>query len=205
MPTPIESTVVQGSSEWHDFRSLGFGASEANIIAGKSKWSTVTELWELKTGLVKPDPSDLNAAMKHGIDTEPEARERFMAATGLTVRPRCFVHPKHEFVRASLDGITDDLKVVVEIKCPKQLGIHMKAVRGEMPEYYYPQIQHQLYVVGAHIACYWSYSPSVGGFMIEVPPNKAYIKELVKREKQLWRHVLERTPPNPSDFPELNP
>lgn len=205
MPKPIETFVEQGTDDWHKFRSLGFGASEANIIAGKSKWSTVTELWELKTGKFKPDPSNINAAMQHGIDTEPEARERFMLATGLKITPRCFEHHKNSFIRASLDGITDDLSTLVEIKCPKQLGIHMKAVRGTMPDYYYPQVQHQLYVTGAKLACYWSYAPSMGGFLIEVEPNKAYIAELVKREKRLWKHVVDDTPPKLADFPELDP
>ncbi len=33
MQQPIEFKVTQGSQDWHDFRALGFGASEANIIA----------------------------------------------------------------------------------------------------------------------------------------------------------------------------
>jgi len=201
---PTEVVVEQGTTIWHEFRSLGFGASEANIIAGQSKWKSVVDLWAAKTG--RPtEPFIMSAAVQHGIDTEPEARERFIEATGINMTPKCYVSSKHDFIRASLDGISDCNRVILEIKCPSALGIHMATVKGKVPDYYYPQLQHQLYVTGADVACFWSYVPSMGGFMIEVPPNLPYIAELVYREKHLWECVQKDIEPNPEDFPAMLP
>jgi putative phage-type endonuclease len=199
-----EADLQQGTSKWHEFRAEGFGASEANIIAGMSKWKTVVDLWAAKTG--RPtEPFVMNDAVQHGIDTEPEARQRFIDATDLNMTPICAVSNRHTFVRASLDGISDDRRVILEIKCPSALGIHMATVKGKVPEYYYPQLQHQLYVTGAEVACFWSYVQSMGGFMIEVKPNLPYLAELIHREKLLWEHVINDTEPNPKDFPPLIP
>lgn len=202
--TPIETIVEQGSDAWHGFRSLGFGGSEANIIAGFDKYQNVVDLWEFKSG-IREREDIINDAMQHGIDTEPEARLRFEQATGLKMTPKCFEHPEYSFIRASLDGISDDHQIVLEIKCPSRLGIHMKAVRGTMPEYYYPQIQHQLFVTGAKFACFWSYVQTTGGFLLEIKPNQDYIAELVRREIKLWEHVQTGVAPDPAEFPLMTP
>lgn len=200
---PIElPDLEQGTPIWHSFRGKGFGASEAGIIAGQNRWKTVVDLWAAKTG--RPtEPFIMNDAVQHGIDTEPEARDRFIQATGINVIPKCFISGEYPFIRASLDGSNEDNNIIVEIKCPSRVPIHMKAVRGEIPEYYYPQVQHQLYVVGADINCFWSYMQSMGGFCLEYKPNESYIKELVRREVKLWGHVQNDTEPNPDDFPPM--
>ncbi|CAN5207319.1 hypothetical protein BH09PAT1_BH09PAT1_7430 [soil metagenome] len=197
-----ESSLVQGTDEWHSFRSKGFGASEANILAGQNKWKTVVDLWAAKTG--RPtEPFVMNDAVQHGIDTEPEARQRFEAATGIYVLPICAVSIEHQFIRASLDGINAERNIIVEIKCPSRMPIHMKAVRGEIPEYYYPQVQHQLYVTGAEIACFWSYMQTMGGFCLEYKPNVPYIEELVRREIKLWDCIVRDIEPDPADYPPM--
>lgn len=200
---PIElDDMEQGSAIWHTFRSKGFGASEANIIAGMSKWSSVVDLWKAKTGKETKE-FVMNDAIQHGIDTEPEARQRFTAATNIEVIPKCYISGSHEFVRASLDGVNNKGDIIVEIKCPSKLAIHMKTVRGSIPEYYYPQLQHQLFVTGATTACFWSYVQSMGGFMVAFPPNLAYIEELIARETKLWDCVINDTEPNPDDYPPM--
>lgn len=201
--TPIElPDLEQGTPIWHTFRGKGFGASEANIIAGMNRWKSVVDLWAAKTG--RPtEPFVMNDAVQHGIDTEPEARLRFEEATNIKMEPKCYISGEYEYIRASLDGINEQRDIIVEIKCPSKMPIHMKAVRGEIPEYYYPQVQHQLYVTGAEIACFWSYMPTMGGFLLEYKPNFPYIEELVRRETLLWEHVQNDTEPNPDDFPPM--
>lgn len=201
--TPIElPDLEQGTPIWHTFRSKGFGASEANIIAGMNRWKSVVDLWASKTG--RPtEPFVMNDAVQHGIDTEPEARLRFEEATNIKMEPKCYISGEYDYIRASLDGINTERNIIVEIKCPSKMPIHMKAVRGEIPEYYYPQVQHQLYVTGAEIACFWSYMPTMGGFCLEYKPNIPYIEELVRRETLLWEHVQNDIEPNPDDFPPM--
>ena len=198
-----EIDLEQGSGRWHWFRSLGIGASEANILAGVNQWSNVTELWELKTGLRKRD-KETNAAMQHGIDLEPKAREEFTKATGIDMTPVCMVSTKHDFIRASLDGANALRNVILEIKCPTRVNIHMGVVGGKIPHYYYPQVQHQLFVSGAEVCCFWSYTREIGGFLLEIEPDKPYIKELIKREKLFWKHVQDKTPPNEDIFTPMS-
>lgn len=201
--TPIElPDLEQGTPIWHTFRGKGFGASDANVIAGMNRWKTVVDLWAAKTG--RPtEPFVMNDAVQHGIDTEPEARDRFVQATGIYVEPKCYISGEHEFIRASLDGINEERNIIVEIKCPSRMPIHMKAVRGEIPEYYYPQVQHQLYVTGAEIACFWSYMKTMGGFCLEYKPNYPYLEELIRREIKLWECVEKDIEPDPADYPPM--
>lgn len=199
-----EVILSQSSDEWLLWRNKGIGASEANILAGKNRWSTVVDLWELKTEKSE-SKFEMNAAVQHGIDTEPEARTRFIEATGINMTPKCFEHKEHDFIRASLDGISDDSKLVLEIKCPSALGIHMKTVKGVIPEYYYPQLQHQLFVTGAELGLFWSYVQTMGGFLIEVEPNRPYTDELIAREIKFWEAVQSDIPPKIGDFLELQP
>jgi putative phage-type endonuclease len=197
-----DAELKQGSKIWHEFRAQGFGASEAGTIAGVNRWKTVVDLWAAKTG--RPcEPFVMNDAIQHGMDTEPEAREKFIEATDLYVTPICAVSSRYSFIRASLDGISDCRRIILEIKCPSALGIHMATVKGKVPEYYYPQLQHQLYVTGSRLACFWSYVPSMGGFAVEVKPNLPYMAELVHREKRLWDCVVNDIEPNPEDYPPM--
>jgi putative phage-type endonuclease len=199
---PSEVILTQGSEKWHGFRSLGIGGSDANIIAGQNAWTTIKDLWAFKAGLV--ERTDIvNEAMQHGIDLEPVAREAFIRATDLNMTPKCFINTEHDFIRASLDGIDDTHSIILEIKCPTKLALHMKVVRGSIPDYYYPQVQHQLFVTGAEVACFWSYTKSCGGFMIEIEPDLPYIKELVRREKLFWQHVLDKTEPDEMEFTSM--
>jgi putative phage-type endonuclease len=199
-----EAELQQGTDAWHSFRSKGFGASEANVIAGMNPWKSVIDLWAAKTG--RPtEPFKMNDAVQHGIDTEPEARRRFTEATDIEMSPICAISKEYEFCRASLDGINPEKDIILEIKCPSRMPIHMKAVRGEIPEYYYPQVQHQLFVTGADLACFWSYMPTMGGFLLEYKPNLPYIEELIGREALLWDCVVNDVEPDPADFPPLIP
>ena len=197
---PTALVLDQGTEDWHEFRAHGIGSSDAAIIMGANPWTTITDLYNRKTVNIPRDNDKMNDAMKHGVELEPIARKAFMAATGLKVEPKCFISATHDFMRASLDGITEDGSIILEIKCPTKLAIHMKVVKGTVPSYYYPQLQHQLAVCNADLVCFWSFTKSSGGFMLEVEPNEKYIKELIKREKLFWDHVKHRIPPDENDF-----
>jgi putative phage-type endonuclease len=199
-----ESNLQQGSPEWHEFRVKGLGASDANKLTGDSKWDTVVDLWKNKTGR-ETTPFIVTPAIQHGIDTEPEARQMFELATDIKMSPVCAMSSEYNFIRASLDGMNDEKNLVLEIKCPSALGIHMKTMKGIVPSYYYPQLQHQLFVTKAKLACFWSYVKSMGGFLVEVEPNIPYIQELVRREKMFWDCVKNDIEPISTDYPPMIP
>jgi predicted phage-related endonuclease len=84
------------------------------------------------------------------------------------------------------------------VKCPGAPD-HAVAARGDVPAKYLPQLQHLLAVSGAQVCHYWSYRDGEGT-LIEVVPDPGYIRRLVERERDFWRHVLDDRRPLPQLF-----
>lgn len=178
--------LEQGSAAWLDWRRGGIGASDAPVIMGVSPWMDVETLWLEKTGRAAARASSF--AMRRGQRLEPEARELYIRRTGIAVAPLCLEHGTLRWMRGSLDGISADGLVVLEVKCPGAAD-HAVARRGLVPPKYVPQLQHLLAVAGAEVCHYWSYRDGEG-LLIEVAPEPAYIERLVERERGFWDHVL---------------
>jgi len=182
--------MEQRTTNWLDWRKAGLGASDAPIVMGVSPWSTPHQLWEQKTGRLIKDFS--NWATQRGNDMEPRARAHLELKLGLDFPAILSEHPKLSFMRASLDGWNEEKKIVLEIKCPGK-DDHEKAKNGEVPEKYYPQLQHQLFVTGASLAYYYSYTEDENkngiGYLVEVEPNKEYIAELLDKMMKFWKCV----------------
>jgi putative phage-type endonuclease len=181
----------QGTEEWLAWRSGGIGGSDAPIILGVSPWTSARELWERKTGRTVPPPP--NAAMERGRQMEPVARRAYERQTGHSVLPLCMEHATHRWMRASLDGITSEGEIALEIKCPGRVD-HGTALEGRVPEKYMPQLQHLLAVSDAEVCHYWSFREG-RGVLLEVLPDRAYIESLIRAEAEFWDCVLRDVPP----------
>lgn len=97
----------------------GYGAGRANYMAEL--------VAERLTGV--PKQGFMNAAMQHGIDTEPQARAMYELEHGVTVIETGFVpHPKIADTGASPDGLVGK-DGLVEIKCPNT-ATHIDTLRG---------------------------------------------------------------------------
>ena len=187
--------MEQNSKEWHDFRKNHVGASDAPIIMGVSPWKTVYQLWEEKLGLLEHQRP--NEAMKRGLELEPIARQAYNDYTGNDAVAKVVVHPEYKWMSASLDGLSKCGTIPVEIKCPGY-DDHLKAVNGEIPEKYFPQLQHQLAVLGVNMLHYFSYRN--GEYcLIAVHRDNTYIDRLIELEKKFWYNVQSFTPPDLSD------
>jgi putative phage-type endonuclease len=192
--------LSQEGEQWLAWRDSGIGASESAIIMGALpfKWNDVLELWKKKTKMVEDD-FEMNEAMAQGKALEPEAREKYIEVTGISVEAECYEHPEFPFIKASLDGINHENNMVVEIKCPG-LGKFMIAKKGELVDYYYSQVQQQIACTDADFAHYWVYRQKEGGVLIKVPRNDVYIKELVRRSTIFWDGVEAKKPVLPRDL-----
>lgn len=192
--------MEQRSLNWHEWRKLGLGASDAPIVMGVSPWKTPHQLWEEKTGRVTREQG--NWATNRGNEMEPRARARLELELGIEFPPTLAEHSKFPEMRASLDGWNEEQKIVLEIKCPGKED-HELAASNKIPEKYYPQIQHQLFVTGGSKAYYYSYSEDdqkVGyGHLVEVLPDKEYIVDLLTKMLKFWKHVKDDTEPDLSD------
>lgn len=179
------SALIQQTPEWLEMRKEKIGASDAPIIMGVSPWKTPYRLWEEKTD--RKEGGYTSSSMKRGIDLENSAREHFIKLTGITVDPQVIMHPQYEWMMASLDGISDCGQYIVEIKCPGKED-HEMAVKGQIPDKYYPQLQHQLEVCNLDMAYYFSFDGK-DGVIIECQRDKKYIKGMLKKELEFFECV----------------
>lgn len=170
---------------------MGIGGSDAPAILNESPFTSSDELMDIKTG--KKTVVE-NYRMRRGKKLEPEARVKYMEITGIRSHPCCVVHDEYPWLRASLDGLSEDKQIVLEIKCPSN-RTHEKALQGHVPHYYYAQTQHQLLVTGCQILHYWSYTDS-GEFpeeervaLVKVSPDPEFMDRLFRREKAFWEQL----------------
>lgn len=177
--------IKQNTPEWLEMRKNHIGASDAAAILGLSPWKTAFQLWEEKLGL-RPG-TQMNEAMRRGHELEPIARQAYNEHTGNSSEPEVAFHPTRKWMMASLDGISLDRSMVVEIKCPGAKD-HELASKGEIPEKYYPQLQHQLAVIGLNLLHYFSYKD--GEFhLIEVERDEKFIQKMYAKEEEFWQNI----------------
>ncbi|OQW85806.1 MAG: hypothetical protein BWK72_20410 [Rhodoferax ferrireducens] len=157
--TPTIVQLAQGSPEWLDYRRTMRNASETAAVLGVSPWCTPYQLWLQKTGRAEVKAT---AAMQRGTDLEPAARAAYETETGIIMQPLVL---QDGLYSASLDGMTLEGDLIVEIKCPfkgqdSELWQQVKA--GHVPDHYAAQIQHQLMVSGAQLAHLYVFDGSQG-------------------------------------------
>jgi len=189
------SALIQGTQEWLEVRKTHIGASDAPIIMGDSPWKTCYQLWEEKLDLC--EQPRMNSAMQRGHDLEPIARQVYNDHTGNCAEPEVLFHPEHKWMMASLDGISLDRSIIVEIKCP---GIHdhATAAKGGIPEKYYAQLQHQLVVANLNLLHYFSYREGEF-YLVEVERDEKYIHKMQSTEEVFWENLSDFKPPELSD------
>jgi putative phage-type endonuclease len=189
-------TLEQNSRDWKTWRNKGLGASTAATVLGISPWSTPFELWLELTGLCERAPSNeyAIAAMRRGHELEPVARARFERQIGKAFPPLCAENDEHSFIKASLDGYNAQENAILEIKCPGKVD-HAKALKGQIPDKYYAQVQHQLLVTGASLCYYYSYDGKDSDATVLVKPDSDYIDKLTKALLSFWQKVQLQLPP----------
>jgi putative phage-type endonuclease len=182
-------------------RKQHLGASDAPVVMGVSPWKTPLQLWEEKLGLRK-EPGD-NTAMKYGRSMEEPARQAYERHTNILVTPEVIFHPTKKFMMASLDGLSMDRDVIVEIKNPNE-DDHNLAKKGKIPEKYYPQLQHQLDCLPGAVLHYFSFRDGKGA-LVEVARDDNYIRTLVETEEGFWKRVVDFEAPEllAKDYREL--
>ena len=161
--------LVQGTPEWHKHRAQFRNASESAAVMGLNPWQTPYQLWLVRTGRLEVL---VTAPMQHGTQMEPKARAAYEEQTGAVMQPLVLTDGDYS---ASLDGITLDGDLIVEIKCPYkgQASALWQAVSvGEVPEHYRIQVQHQMMVSGAAQAHLWVFDGATG-LLVEIARDEA--------------------------------
>ena len=183
--------LVQGTPEWHAHRAQYRNASETAAVMGASPWQTPYQLWEIRTGRKTPE---VNAAMARGSALEPQARAAYEQLTGHVMQPLVLVEGNYS---ASLDGLTFDGQLIVEIKCPvkgKDSSLWKSVAQGTVPEHYSWQIEHQLMVSGASLAHLYVFDGQEG-ILLEVAPQPERWLEIHTAWEDFMRCIESDTPP----------
>ncbi len=186
----MEIIIDQGSKAWHLLRANKIGASDAACILGTG-FKNAEKLWKEKLGL---EQVYVNDAMRRGSALEPKARRAFEEEMGKKFRPAVFVSDELQWMMASLDGISEDGKTIVEIKCGNE-KLHQQAEQGIVPPYYIAQMQHQMKVVGVDVCHYWSWNGEKGALVI-IPRDNEFIERYIPKAKEFWESLQTFTKPD---------
>lgn len=186
--------LEQGSTEWLYWRKKGIGASESPIILGLSPYTTQLELYREKKGITR---SEGNWATARGHLMEPTARLAYENHTGIRVRPITVEHDDISYLRASLDGWSDKHQMLVELKYPGKKDWEL-AEKGELPDHYYYQVQHQMLVTGTAKAHYFAFNGEYGRLIV-VEENLEAQAEIVAACREFKRRLEENDMPPLTD------
>jgi putative phage-type endonuclease len=196
--------LVQNTPEWLEWRRKGIGASEMAAILGVCKYSTPYRVWCEKTGRSKGFAG--NFATERGHELEAKARARYELVSMEDMPTACAEHLKYSILRCSLDGVREDFKKILEIKCPGKES-HEIAASGKVPDHYFPQVQFQLMVTGADECEYFSYFVDKEGneshAIVNVKPDLEYQGMLVVKALEFWKLVESDTRPALADDDDL--
>lgn len=194
------------SKEWHTWRSQGIGASDALAIAAEANLVPRQDLpsWVKKAAIlldekrgILPIDTSTNWAIERGKAGEAKIRDLYEKQTGNIVTPLFVECDDKSFIRCSLDGITVDGDIIVEIKCPGEAA-HALAASGIVPSYYRPQLAHQAMAVWGSDPAGWpdnaevhyvSGVPETGDTQVVVVPAQdlaSLAKDLLIAETVFW-------------------
>lgn len=157
--------IVQGTPEWHAARAGRVTASRVADLMAKTKsgWGASRANYmgqliaERLTGEVPEGFS--NAAMRHGTETEPQARVAYEFYRNADVKQVGFVvHPSIKMAGASPDGLVGD-DGLLELKCPNT-STHIETLLGQSaPGKYVTQMQWQMACTGRAWCDFASFDP----------------------------------------------
>jgi predicted phage-related endonuclease len=132
--------------------------------------------------------------MLRGTELEPAARAAYEEHTGLVMQPLVLEAGRYS---ASLDGMTLEGDLVLEIKCPlrgTRSDLWQDVAAGAVPEHYVIQVQHQLMVSGAQTANLWVYDGNQG-ILHEIARDDACMDRIQAAWTAFAAHLDTDTPP----------
>lgn len=188
---------------WLEERRLGIGGSDAAAALGLSKWRTPLQLYLDKIG--EAEPSEESDPMRFGTLLEPIVRSEFVRRTGMNVvygQP-AVVSPVYPFMRVNLDGRISPTELF-EAKTARSDAGWGDPGSDDIPADYVLQNQHAMIVTDARVV---HIAVLIGGSEFRVyrqEHNPSLAELIIEGEREFWRHVETRTPPDPSTLAEIN-
>lgn len=204
--------VTQGTDDWQALRLGKVTASRlADLMArtrngwGASRQNYMAELVAERLTGVKTEGFS-NAAIKWGLEMEPQAREAYSFFADVDVAQTGFVdHPKIAMTGASPDGLVGDAGLV-EIKCPLTATHIETLLTASVREKYLFQMQWQMACTGRQWCDFVSYDPRMPErmryFCQRVPRNDRLIADLEREVSEFLREVADKVAALQAKYPE---
>ena len=188
-----------GSAAWLEERRKGIGASDCSAVLGINPWRTPYQVYQEKRGELKGWEGDEQA--NWGLLMEPALRQFYSNQTGRPVRfaDKIMFHKKHDFMLASLDGFTDDGRIV-ELKTARSSKGWGEPGTNEIPDHYALQVHHQMIVTGFEVA---DVVVSIGGAppeLYEIAADKDLHEMIIEAAAAFWQRVVDGNPPEPTTY-----
>jgi hypothetical protein len=182
----------QRSDDWRQARAGRFTASNAADMLSSVKSGEAAKRRDLRAKIVverltglPQDDGYTNVWMQRGIELEPQARAAYESLTGIIAQPCGFVLDDEKPIGCSPDGVIDDFKGGLELKCPK-VATHIGYLRaGDVPAEYVPQLLHSFWVTGATFWDFVSFAPELPEglrvFYVRVQRNDAQVNDYIAK------------------------
>lgn len=184
--------IEQGTHEWLALRRHCVTATDIACLMGVG-FDTPYQRWMKK---VSEFEEPVNVDMQRGKDLEPLVRSLAERRFNTSFIPETHVHSEKPWALASLDGLSPT-GLLIEIKCPRFKG-HSIAVMGIIPEYYFPQVQWQMYVVGVKSMQFLSYFE--GDLVsVEVHRDDLYLQEVIRQAEEFHDCIVNLRAPELTD------
>jgi len=194
----------QRSPEWFAQRYKKLTSSDAATVLGINPYSKPDELLFKKCGY-DPKPFISNIATLHGQKYEDTAIELYCRITGKfnynfgcicytdVHKEFCNYDSRYDFLAGSPDGIAesiynpDEEPILLEVKCPYRRPIK----DGYIPEYYYPQVQLNLFICDLNIADFIEFCPKTNKLnIVRISKDYNWINKHVPLLINFWNQVI---------------
>jgi len=195
--------LKQGTTEWHDFRTAHFGASEASAMLGISPYKSRNDLLKEKsTGISKAIDPATQRVFDRGHQVESLARPIIESFLEEELYPVIVTDGK---LSASCDGLTMDGYIAWE--CKQYSDKLFESVSNcVLPEHHWPQCQQVLYITGAERLLFTcSDGTKEGTANIWILPDKDQQQAIVDGWAQFERDLAGYTPAVVIEPPKAEP
>ena len=191
MARKIADTKKISHEEWLELRKKSIGGSDSAACVGMNQWSSEITLYAEKKGLSKPKIT--SEAMREGTDLEAYVAERFCEQEGKKVRNDFMMYADDEcdFITANIDRRVVGENAGLECKLMGSFnGYNLED--GEIPSHYFCQVQHYMMVMGFDYMYLAILVLQRGLYVIKIPRDDEFIKQLREAEIRFWRTNVER-------------
>jgi putative phage-type endonuclease len=183
----------QGSKEWLEQRKGKLTSSDVATAIGINPYKKAVQLLLEKCGAGRSFEG--NESTFHGQKYEHEAISKYetlMSKENHTFgmisfadldpirQSTKYTNRKYHFLGGSPDGISVDKEITdgsvlsqVEVKCP----LRRKIKHGQIPEYYFPQIQLNMFILDLEVTDFIEYIPDTIGKNVEMNIVRIYRDE----------------------------